>query len=320
MIEPIVIRPVRFGMVRRRQHRHLVPIDRIAAEKVLHLVRHLGRRVAIAPRAHQPSEHPERAAQLLLAQPPEFAQLRIRHAHVLLVRLADAAVVAQRLQLGGGRLRQQRRHRRHAELALRIQQKAAQIGFRDAADRIHIGRRAIVLGHVAAQRFVHVGRAEHQQAARPAAHPQHQLRQQVRHHHARPRLDVLQRQVLAGAAAVRPEARHQPAGNGGEHRQQGAHRTVDVHLQMMAAQLAGQLCGQLTRLAAGIAAAHVACDQQTFAQLGGGGRCVFGIAENAAHVLQHLRRAESGERERLRIDRPINEPSYRSLITYGLHL
>lgn len=288
MIEPIVVRPVRLRMVRRRQHRHLVPIDRIAPEEVLHLVRHLRRIAALAPRAHQPHEHAVRAAALLLAQPPEFAQLRVRHAHVLLVRLRHLAAAGQRLQLGGGRLLDDRPHHRHAELALRVQQERLQIGLGDAANRIDVRRRAVVLGHVAAQRFVHIGRAEHQQAAGPAAHPQHQLGEQVGQHHARARLDVLQRQVLAGAAAVRPELGHHAAGDGGEDGQQAGDGAVDVRLQVVAADLGGQRGGQATRAGAGVLAAHVAGDEQALAQGHRGAGRVGGVAENAADVVEHL--------------------------------
>ncbi len=52
---------------------------------------------------------------------------------------------------------------------------------------------AIVFGHVAAERFVDVGGAEDEEAALSPGGPHQQLAQQIPVHHARPRLNVLQR-------------------------------------------------------------------------------------------------------------------------------
>jgi hypothetical protein len=52
---------------------------------------------------------------------------------------------------------------------------------------------AIVFGHVTAERFVDVGGAEHEEAALSPGGPHQQLAQQIPVHHARSRLNVLQR-------------------------------------------------------------------------------------------------------------------------------
>lgn len=42
VVETIVVRTVRLGVVRRRQDCHLVPVDRVATEEVFHFLGHLG--------------------------------------------------------------------------------------------------------------------------------------------------------------------------------------------------------------------------------------------------------------------------------------
>lgn len=68
---------------------------------------------------------------------------------------------------------------------------------------VEVRAAAVVLGEVAPEALVHVGGAQDQQEALPAAHPGHELGQEEGQHHAQARLDVLQRQVLRRAAAVR---------------------------------------------------------------------------------------------------------------------
>lgn len=184
MIEAIVVRTIRLGMVRRRQHRHLVPINRIAPEKVLHLIGHLLAAALMPPVTDQPTEHAERTAMLLLAQSSENTQFRVAHSHILFVRLGNLAI-AQRLQFGGWWLLEDALQHGNVELAFGVDQELLEIGLGDATDRIDIGRRAIVFGHIAAKRFVHIGRAEDEQTAGTIAHPQHELGEQVGEHHAR---------------------------------------------------------------------------------------------------------------------------------------
>ncbi len=45
VVEAVVVGAVRLGVVRRRQHRHLVAVDGVVPEEVLHFVRHLVRRI-----------------------------------------------------------------------------------------------------------------------------------------------------------------------------------------------------------------------------------------------------------------------------------
>lgn len=103
VVEPIIVGAVALGVHRRRQHGHLVSIDGIAAKEVLHLVGHLLGREVTLPGGHQLAEHAVRAAEGLLAQSSILAQLSIGHAHVLLVRLQQLAVLLQRLQFSRGR-------------------------------------------------------------------------------------------------------------------------------------------------------------------------------------------------------------------------
>ena len=167
------------------------------------LVGDVGRRHVGLPGVDQLAEGGVRSGGRLFAQPAQVGQLGVGQAHVLLVGLHRAAFL-QRLQFGRRRRRQHRVQRRQSEpfrqgkpsqttrnppkknhrgvLGARVDQEALQVRLGDAADGVDVGAGTVVLGQVAAQRFVHVGRAEDEQAARAAARPQHQLRQQVRQH------------------------------------------------------------------------------------------------------------------------------------------
>lgn len=88
-VEAVIVWRVGLGVVRGRQHGHLVPVDGVATVKMLHLSCHLFRGAVLAPGLRQLAEHGEGAAVQLLAQTAVLTQLVVRHAHVLLVGLGN---------------------------------------------------------------------------------------------------------------------------------------------------------------------------------------------------------------------------------------
>ncbi len=73
-----------YGVVRRRERRHFVPIPCILKVEQLDLVRDLPRRKPCAPFVHQLREDAVRPTLLHLSQPPKHRKLIIRHTLVSL--------------------------------------------------------------------------------------------------------------------------------------------------------------------------------------------------------------------------------------------
>mmetsp|Transcript_27668 Transcript_27668/g.81901 ORF Transcript_27668/g.81901 Transcript_27668/m.81901 type:complete len:286 (+) Transcript_27668:455-1312(+) len=226
VVKPVVVRRVVLRMVRRREHSCLVPVDRVVREEVLDLGKHRRWRLGAAPQPKAPREHRNRPAAVHLSQPAKDGQLVVRHAHVGLVRLRRRAR-AQWLQLRRRRRALHACKLRIAQMLRAPPQEAPQVLLADAPNGVDVCAAAVVLGHVATQALVNIGAAEHQQEARAAARPRRQLRQQERDDHADARLDVLQRQVLRGRAAINAEARRL-AGNALEQRHKGVTHGVNL--------------------------------------------------------------------------------------------
>mmetsp|Transcript_35900 Transcript_35900/g.120052 ORF Transcript_35900/g.120052 Transcript_35900/m.120052 type:complete len:263 (+) Transcript_35900:327-1115(+) len=199
--------------------RPLVPVDRVVNVKVLDLLRDLlvkrdrrggasrtdrrRERASVGPAVTQLEEGRERPAPLYLAAVAQRGQLVVRHAHVLFIELRAFGA----RQLGaGGRVGDAREHP-DPSLAAGPLEESLEVALVDAADRVQVCGRAVVLCVVAAQRLVDVRGTEHEQrAARrrlvAVGRPRHQLRHEVRHHHPGAGLDVLQRQVLRELGVV----------------------------------------------------------------------------------------------------------------------
>ena len=287
VIEAVVVGRVGLGEVGGRNGGHLVSVDRVADEEVLALVGYLTRREATRPRLEQAAEHRVRSAVVLLAQLAVDGQLVVGHAHLDLVELLVLALFAERHELGRGRRVVDGAQRRQLERLRAVEHKRAQVGLADAADRVEVGTRAVVLGEVAAQALVHVGRAEHEQRARPTDRPQSELSEEVGDDHAQARLDVLQRGVLDVRAAVDLELGHdahrrRPDG------QQRLHGHDDHARQVVGADLRGQRLGAALGRLRAVACAHVAGDEQLRAQLVRRRRRIVRIAHHSPQIAQHF--------------------------------
>ena len=86
VVVAIVVGAVAFRVVRRCEGGHLMPIDGVGAEEMLHFVGHLGGGVFVGPRVDQLAEHGVRTAAGDLAEPAKVRELRIRHSHILLMK------------------------------------------------------------------------------------------------------------------------------------------------------------------------------------------------------------------------------------------
>jgi hypothetical protein len=113
----IVVGRVPFGVVGRRQHRHLVSIDGVVEEVVLDASGDVGSALMRIGRRLVPKalEHRHRPAPLLQPHAPKLREMRVRHTHVSLIALHVSALCQssarqiahargrRRLELGGGR-------------------------------------------------------------------------------------------------------------------------------------------------------------------------------------------------------------------------
>mmetsp|Transcript_4091 Transcript_4091/g.8863 ORF Transcript_4091/g.8863 Transcript_4091/m.8863 type:complete len:235 (+) Transcript_4091:830-1534(+) len=148
----------------------------------------------------------ERATMLNLPAVAKVTQLLVAHAHVHVVALNPLGA----RQLGA---RPRVCHAlKHIDTLVGIlsrsdpAKEALEVALIDAADRIDIGRRAVVLCVIASQRLIDVCRAENEERAAGrgvvVCGPWHELCEEVAHHHARARLNVLERKPLTGGAAL----------------------------------------------------------------------------------------------------------------------
>ena len=78
----------------------------------------------------------------------------------------------------------------------------AEVCLADGADGVEVSAGAVVLGHVASQSLVHVGRGQHQEGAPTTPRPWQQLGKQVGQDKPVPGLHVLQSYVLSLRAPV----------------------------------------------------------------------------------------------------------------------
>mmetsp|Transcript_24908 Transcript_24908/g.58040 ORF Transcript_24908/g.58040 Transcript_24908/m.58040 type:complete len:412 (-) Transcript_24908:731-1966(-) len=169
-----------------------------------------------------------------------------------------------------------------------LPKEALEVSLGDAADRVDVRRRAVVLGHVPTQRFVDVGRAENEQEAVTAANPWQQLREHIREHHARARLDVLQSEVFGDGAAVLLEGRLL-VGHRTEHSEHAGDHRVDDRRRVVSAQLRCELCGAVARLRGRLGSAHEGRVQDEAAQLFRvGGNPIDWLPRDAARVSEDL--------------------------------
>eukprot|EP00963_Diacronema_lutheri_P000795 scaffold47_cov334-Pavlova_lutheri.AAC.25 len=209
VVEAMVLRRVILRVVGRRQRGGLVAIDGVVPEEVLHFRRCVPRADAL-PCAINRLEHGHRSRPGQAPEPPVRRQLQVRHAHVLFVRLQDASVFSQRLQLRGGRSGFHLSENGQIETLGKGSpaQEAAQVRLGDAADGIDVRAAAVVLGEITTETFIHVGASQHQQKATLLSpRPGQKLSQQESQHHPQARLHVLQGRVLRGAPSLRSESR-----------------------------------------------------------------------------------------------------------------
>ena len=83
----------------------------------------------------------------------------------LLVRLSESPGLREGLQLRGGRRGHDVVEGGEAVEAARVAQEGLEVRLGDAADRVDVRARAVVLGHVATEGLVDVGRPQDQQSS-----------------------------------------------------------------------------------------------------------------------------------------------------------
>ena len=71
-------------------------------------------------------------------------------------------------------------------------EEASQVDFVDAADRVKVASRTVILCVIAAQSFVYISSRKNEQEAILVSRPRRQRCHEVRHDHADARLNVLQ--------------------------------------------------------------------------------------------------------------------------------
>mmetsp|Transcript_109783 Transcript_109783/g.224351 ORF Transcript_109783/g.224351 Transcript_109783/m.224351 type:complete len:780 (+) Transcript_109783:322-2661(+) len=264
-IESVVVGAVALRVVARCQRAHLVPVDRVIEKEALDLGGHLavgelgaGRLrigtpivVAVAvvarPLEDEPPVHAYRAAPSQLAKPTEPSQLVIGHSHFLFVQLGVLGVLAVRrfrvrAQLGRGWRPGDFLEHGAGPAPVPLggpEEHPFQVALGNRTDGVQVGRRAIILRHVAAQALVDVGGSQDQQeppsddlAGRPAR-PRQQLRKQIGRDHAEAGLDVLEGQVLGEG----PAPYQKPGGlvgGQGKDLNDGAHHQIDRNGQVVA--------------------------------------------------------------------------------------
>mmetsp|Transcript_9997 Transcript_9997/g.22376 ORF Transcript_9997/g.22376 Transcript_9997/m.22376 type:complete len:208 (+) Transcript_9997:597-1220(+) len=97
-------------------------------------------------------------------------------------------------------------------------QERTKITLVDTPYRVYVCGAAVILGVIASQGFIDIGRTEHKKRA-PAwsfaivCGPAHNLRHEVRHHHTTSRLDVLQGEVLRRCGAELHSGPHTASSN-----------------------------------------------------------------------------------------------------------
>mmetsp|Transcript_29678 Transcript_29678/g.79690 ORF Transcript_29678/g.79690 Transcript_29678/m.79690 type:complete len:715 (-) Transcript_29678:189-2333(-) len=288
-VKAVVVRGVALGMVRGREGGEFVPVDCIVAEEALHLLRYLGRCEGASPLRPQGLVHAHGATPRQLTQRAEAAQLRVGHAHILLVILRDLPTSAQGTQLCGRGCLHHGPQGRVAQVISTPVQEALQVRLRHAADGVHVRRGAVVLGHVSAQRLIHVGRAEDEEEALPAAAPGHELCQQVAVHHPQSRLYVLEGHIFRPGPSLGSKARL-AWGERGEDLERTLHHRIDDGGHVVAAHLRGQRPRAVPRLCARVGRSHVASGEHQLGDLGcGRGQPGRLRAADAAQVGKHAR-------------------------------
>mmetsp|Transcript_21291 Transcript_21291/g.46345 ORF Transcript_21291/g.46345 Transcript_21291/m.46345 type:complete len:251 (-) Transcript_21291:49-801(-) len=167
--------------------------------------------------------------------------------------------------------------------------KRLEINLGNRTDRVEVGSGAVVLGVVSAQSLVHVGRPQHQKRSRFPTTPGQQLRKHVAKHHAQASLYVLQRQVFSARPAVGPKFRCLSGGDG-ETSDDGSDHGVDVHRQMVVADVFRQALRQVSSGLGGVLCPHVRRVQNLMSDfLSIGWDPVPWLVADTTHILQDVR-------------------------------
>uniref|UniRef100_A0A480GIX5 Glutamine-dependent NAD(+) synthetase isoform X1 n=1 Tax=Sus scrofa TaxID=9823 RepID=A0A480GIX5_PIG len=244
-IEPVVVWAVALSVVRRGQRGHFVSVCGILREKPLHFVSHLPGAAGVLPQDQESAEHAVGPGLGDLPEPPVDGQLRVRHPHVLLIGLGHLSI-GQGLQLGGGRCFQDALQGGQLEALPAELDEGSQVGLADPAYGVDVGAGAVVLGQVAEEALVHVGRSEHEKSAWSAPRPEAELGKEVSHDHPHACLHVLQRQVLPAAPPVNRERRAATC-----HQAEDAHHRLDRWVDAEPDVVAGRRQGACGRQNAG---------------------------------------------------------------------
>mmetsp|Transcript_15653 Transcript_15653/g.25970 ORF Transcript_15653/g.25970 Transcript_15653/m.25970 type:complete len:226 (+) Transcript_15653:710-1387(+) len=162
-----------------------------------------------------------------------------------------------------------------------------EVGLADGAYGVDVRTAAVVLGQVPSQPLIHIRTPQDQQRDVSAAGPLRQLCKQVRQHHSRAGLDVLQCQVLDLRSPVYLEP-WRLACDQGEERHECIHNHVNGYGQVERPNLLGKLGGPVPRLLGAVFGPHVHRHEDSIAELGRVRWSVRLVANNLACILQHL--------------------------------
>lgn len=130
-IKPIIIRPILLQMQTRRQHRHLVPVNRIIVKEPPRFLVHLSRTEMI-PHVQEFFKHAPGPAFVDFAQAPEDGEFGVGHAHVGLVGLGVGG--GDGLEFGGWGRGEEGGEDREGEGFFGVGDEGFEVGFGDAAD------------------------------------------------------------------------------------------------------------------------------------------------------------------------------------------
>lgn len=191
------------------------------------------------------------------AQATEHGKFIVSHAHVYFVRL-DVRL-REGFQLGGRDGGEEGGQDGKVESGPRIGDEGFQVRFGNATDRVDVTARAVVLGQITAEAFIHVCASKDQERAAVAtlADGGQKLGEEVGDHHPEAGLDILESQVLGLAAAVdfeaRAEVRHEA-----EEVRQGRYDAIHVQVDMVGSNVSGKCFGSTACVLARIRCAHKA--------------------------------------------------------------
>mmetsp|Transcript_126184 Transcript_126184/g.218604 ORF Transcript_126184/g.218604 Transcript_126184/m.218604 type:complete len:346 (-) Transcript_126184:1107-2144(-) len=262
-VKAVVLWTVVLRVVCRGQGGHLVAVDGVVEEELLHLLPD-DRGAQVCPFVRQLVHHPDGPTAADLPQLAKHGEVVVGHAHVLLVGLLRATPSTPKLGCRWGLYYTLKD--RVALVGCSPPQEGLQIHLADTPNRVDVCGRAIILRVVAPESLIDVGGAKDQEGSAAARSPGHELRHEVGHHHAGPGLDVLHRQVLSSGPPIIAHLRHF-ANHGAEGIHDGRRDAIDVDFVEIAANLQRQLPGPALCLRTGVGRGHVNAPQHLLRQL-----------------------------------------------------